>query len=221
MQKQPFGATLHKTVVVVVLVMTVALSYESIAAVLTVSSDVETEGSINSIVSGSLEEFPKNGYRMSGSSLNVLSRDGNSWLSREMSLGNGGVDHVIAFSQDGGDSVYSDETGSDSVGSSSDDANLCPSGLQPGSKDTKAESSRITAGTDAFFSSGSVVSHGSGSSSGMGYALSAQGVGAIFSRFHVDSQTGNKTNASSHMKYDDLTFANGKFKMNRSMNVRR
>ena len=51
MQKQPFGATLHKTVVVVVLVMTVALSYETIAAVLTVSSDVETEGSIGSIAS--------------------------------------------------------------------------------------------------------------------------------------------------------------------------
>jgi len=40
MQKQPGGVTLYKTVVVVVLVVTVALSYESIAAVLTVSSDV-------------------------------------------------------------------------------------------------------------------------------------------------------------------------------------
>ncbi len=39
-QKQPFGVTLYKTVVVVVLGVTVVLSYESIAAVLTVSSDV-------------------------------------------------------------------------------------------------------------------------------------------------------------------------------------
>ncbi len=39
-QKQPGGVTLHKTVVVVVLVVTVALSYKSIVAVLTVSSDV-------------------------------------------------------------------------------------------------------------------------------------------------------------------------------------
>ncbi len=221
MQKQPGGVTLYKTVVVVVLVVTVVLSYESIAAVLTVSSDVQTEGSIGSIVSGSLENFSNDSYEMSGSSLNVLSRDGKSRLSREMSLGNNGVDHAIAFSQDGGESVYSDETGSDSVTSSSYDSNLCPSDSQSGSKNIKAESSRITAGTDAFLSSGSVVSHGSGSSSGVGYALSAQGVGAIFSRFHVDSQTGNKTNTSSHMKYDDLTFANGKFKMNRSMNVRR
>ena len=219
MQKQPGGVTLLKTIVVVVLVMTTVLSYESMAIDLTIISDVQCEGVMGSFVSGVVEDDSG----MAGTSLNVLSRNSNSSISRKMSLGPNGVEHAIFYTQDGGDSLYNEETGSYTVGKpNTDDNKLCPLGEKAKeSKSAKTESSLITGGTDAFLSSGRISSSSSAGTAGTRFQMTAHGIGVMFSKFRVSGAAGNVTKANASTGSNDVAYANGKLKMNRSMDVRR